>query len=236
MIKVYGKSDTGLKRNHNEDYIGWSEEGGLAILADGMGGHNAGEVASKIAVTTIQQQLLNSALIDSKSEIKNAIDRANEAINYKAKDSLVCAGMGTTVVVVLFNDSHISFGHVGDSRLYRLRDNVLEQLTSDHSLVQEMVDEGFMNQAEARESVSNNVITRALGTDSEVQGEIQQQDISQGDRYLLCSDGLSDMIESTDIHNLMGEASMEVAVDKLIALANVNGGSDNISVILVEIV
>jgi len=235
MIKVYGKSDTGLKRDHNEDFIGWSEESGLVVLADGMGGHNAGEVASEIAVTIIRQQLSNKTHADPVDAIRSAIDKANEAIFLKAQQSLLCAGMGTTVVVVLFDESQVTIGHVGDSRLYRLRDGELGQLTSDHSLVQELVDEGFMNEAEAHESVSKNVITRALGTEPEVQSDIQQQQLCAGDRYLICSDGLSDMIETADILNLMSESGMDESIDKLVALANQHGGSDNISAILVEI-
>ncbi len=238
MIKVYGKSDTGQKRDHNEDYIGWSEESGLVILADGMGGHNAGEVASEMAVTTIQKQLSTGWSGDVAEAIKSAIEKANAAIYQKARESIVCAGMGTTVVVVLFERRTITFAHVGDSRLYRIRNGELEQLTSDHSLVQELVDEGFMNEVEAHESVSKNVITRALGTESVVQSDIQQQEINGGDRYLLCSDGLSDMVETSDILKLAGEggAALEQTVADLVDLANRLGGNDNISAILVEVV
>ena len=238
MIKVFGKTDTGLKRDHNEDYIGWSEAHGLVILADGMGGHNAGEVASEMAVTAIQQQLSNSHSEngDAAEAIKSAIDNANRRIHQKAKESLICAGMGTTVVVTLFDDEHVTFAHVGDSRLYLIRDGELKQLTSDHSLVQELVDEGFMSEAEAQESVSNNVITRALGTEPVVQIDIQQHEAYSGDHYLLCSDGLSDMIETTDILNITGGgASLEQRVENLVDLANQHGGSDNISAIVVDI-
>ncbi len=236
MIKIFGKSDTGLKRDHNEDFIGWNEAHGLVILADGMGGHNAGEVASEIAVTTILQQLSNGYTGDPEAAIRQAIDEANNAIYQKAKESLLCTGMGTTIVVVLFDEHQISFAHVGDSRLYRLRDGELEQITSDHSLVQEMVDEGFMNEAEAHESVSNNVITRALGIELTVQSDTQQQQTSPGDRYLLCSDGLSDMIETTDILNIAGNnATIEQRTKLLIDLANQRGGNDNISAIIIDI-
>ena len=236
MIKVFGKTDTGLKREHNEDAIGWSDTDGLVVLADGMGGHNAGEVASYMAVTAIQQQLSKGPVDNPVEAIKNAIDNANRRIHQKAQESLICAGMGTTVVVTLFDDEHVTFAHVGDSRLYLIRDGELKQLTSDHSLVQELVDEGFMNEAEAHESVSNNVITRALGTEPVVQVDIQQQQAYSGDCYLLCSDGLSDMIETTDILNITGgESSLEQRVDNLVDLANRHGGSDNISAIVVDI-
>jgi len=236
MIKVFGKTDTGLKRDHNEDAIDWSEMHGLVILADGMGGHNAGEVASEMAVASIQQQLSNGPVDNPVEAIKSAVDNANKRIHQKSQESLICAGMGTTVVVTLFDDSSVTFAHVGDSRLYLIRDGELKQLTSDHSLVQELVDEGFMNEAEAHESISNNVITRALGTEPVVQIDIQQQQTSSGDCYLLCSDGLSDMIETSDILSIIGEeGSLEQKVDHLIDLANRHGGSDNISAIVVDI-
>ncbi|MCW8824922.1 MAG: Stp1/IreP family PP2C-type Ser/Thr phosphatase [Gammaproteobacteria bacterium] len=236
MIKLFGKSDTGLQRDHNEDLIGWSEKDGLVVLADGMGGHNAGEVASEIAVSTIQQQLSNRGQGDAVELIQNAVSLANEVIHQRAKESLVCAGMGTTIVVALFDETQITIGHVGDSRLYRLRDGILQQLTSDHSLVQELVDEGFMNEAEAHESVSKNVITRALGTASNVECDIQQQEISTGDLYLLCSDGLSDMLEANEILKLISaETALDQRVENLVVQANQHGGSDNISAILVEI-
>lgn len=236
MIKIFGKSDTGLKRDHNEDHIGWSEAHGLVILADGMGGHNAGELASEMAVTTIQQQLSNDHVDDAAETISSAIDNANRSIYQKAKESLICAGMGTTVVMALFAEGQITLGHVGDSRLYQIRDGALKQLTSDHSLVQELVDEGFMSEAEAHASVSNNVITRALGTEPAVQSDIQQLQTSPGDRYLLCSDGLSNMLEATEILNIVrDEAPLEQRVGNLIDLANCHGGNDNISAIVVDI-
>ncbi len=189
-----------------------------------------------MAVTAIQQQLSKGPVDNPVEAIKNAIDNANRRIHQKAQESLICAGMGTTVVVTLFDDEHVTFAHVGDSRLYLIRDGELKQLTSDHSLVQELVDEGFMNEAEAHESVSNNVITRALGTEPVVQVDIQQQQAYSGDCYLLCSDGLSDMIETTDILNITGgESSLEQRVDNLVDLANRHGGSDNISAIVVDI-
>jgi serine/threonine protein phosphatase PrpC len=235
MIKVHGKSDTGLKRSHNEDFIGWSEPRGLAVLADGMGGHNAGEVASEMAVTIIQQQLAESHQSSASEQIKNAIETANEAIYQRAQESLICAGMGTTVVVALFEEGEVTIGHVGDSRLYRLRGGELVQLTSDHSLVQELVDEGFMDEEQAHESVSKNVITRALGSGAEVHSDIQQQQSIAGDRYLLCSDGLSDMLERAEISKLLGaKVTLEQIVEKLLELANQHGGDDNISAIVIE--
>lgn len=236
MIDIYGKTDTGLTRDHNEDSIGWNVEKNLVVLADGMGGHNAGEVASEMAVTTVLEQLVSAAIADPQQEIKEAIAKANLAIHLHAKESLVCAGMGTTIVVALFHDDRLTFAHVGDSRLYRMRDHQLQQLTLDHSLVQELVDEGFMNEQEAHDSVSKNVITRALGLESIVQSDIQQQDICEGDRYLICSDGLSDMLETGDIEQLVGDKlSPEQLVNKLIEQANSSGGDDNISAIVVDI-
>lgn len=236
MIDIYGKTDTGLTRDHNEDSIGWNDEKNLVVLADGMGGHNAGEVASEMAVSTVLEQLGSAVNANPQQEIKEAIAMANRAIHLHAKESLVCAGMGTTIVVALFHDNQLTFAHVGDSRLYRMRDHRLQQLTLDHSLVQELVDEGFMNEQEAHDSVSKNVITRALGLEPIVKSDIQQQDICEGDRYLICSDGLSDMLETRDIEQLVEEKlSPEQLVDKLIEQANSSGGDDNISAIVVDI-
>jgi len=249
-VRCVGLTDTGKVREHNEDTIACDPEIGLLVMADGMGGYNAGEVASGIAVKTIvnlvkeaieREDLENpdSATGLSRSTIilRDAIHRANKIIFQTAKTQPQCEGMGTTVVSALFFDNKISIAHVGDSRLYRLRDNKFEQITLDHSLLQELVDRGFYSPAEAQRAANKNYVTRALGVEPNVEVEIQEQPVAKGDVYVLCSDGLSDMVENDDIHltiNTFG-ANLDTVAKQLIQLANDNGGRDNVSVVMAQV-
>lgn len=236
-LVVQGVTDVGLVRKHNEDTIAWETESGLMIVADGMGGHNAGEVASQIAVNSITQAL--SA--DTKSKpisaymVKKAVTTANSEIYQHAKDHPECAGMGTTVVMALFQQKSVVLASVGDSRIYRLRQGALKQLTSDHSFVQEMVDNGYMTEEDALASNNRNLITRALGIEEEVQVDVAEHKIKKDDIFLLCSDGLSDMVEEKNIFSTLVKARNDIArgCKDLVKLAKENGGHDNISVILV---
>jgi protein phosphatase len=250
-ILLTGLSDTGRVREHNEDAIAFEPDLGLLVLADGMGGYNAGEVASGIAVKTITGLVREfaerenfsaqdplSGLSRRSIALRDAIQRANKIIYQTAKSQPNCEGMGTTVVAALFNDNRVTIAHVGDSRLYRLRTGRFEQVTADHSLLQELVDRGFYSPEEAARATNKNFVTRALGVEPSVEVELQEQAAAPGDHYLLCSDGLHDMIEDADILltvNTFGD-NLEKVAKQLIQLANDNGGRDNISVLLGKVV
>ena len=244
-------TDTGRVREHNEDAIAHDPDIGLFVLADGMGGYNAGEVASGIAVKTINNLVRDAVAREDLSIpdaatglsrpgiiLRDAIHRANKIIYHTSKTQPQCEGMGTTVVACLFYDNRISMAHVGDSRLYRLRDSRFEQLTLDHSLLQELVDRGFYSQEEAQRATNKNYVTRALGVEQNVEVEISEQPVQKSDYYVLCSDGLSDMIEDEDIHLTIStfSANLDTVAKQLIQLSNDNGGRDNISVIMAHIV
>ncbi len=223
----------------------------LLVLADGMGGYNAGEVASGIAVKTIvnlvreafQVQELHgldkdTGLARPSIILRDAILRANKIIHQTSKTQPQCEGMGTTVVAVLFWDDRAIVAHVGDSRLYRLRGDRFEQLTMDHSLLQELVDRGFYSAEEAARSTNKNYVTRALGVEPTVEVEIREHPVHRSDFYVLCSDGLSDMVEDEDIHltiSTFGD-NLEMVSKQLVQLANEHGGRDNVSVIMTHVI
>ena len=246
-----GQTDTGRVREHNEDMIAVDSDLGLVVLADGMGGYNAGEVASGIAVKTVfnlvrealeRQDLTvpdpTTGLCRASIILRDAIQRANKIIYQTARSQAQCEGMGTTVVAALFFDNRISVAHVGDSRLYRMRAGAIEQVTLDHSLLQELVDRGFYSPEEAARASNPNYVTRALGVEAQVDVEMQEQPVQKGDTYLLCSDGLSDMIGDDDMAVTISTfgANLSSVGQHLIQLANDNGGKDNISVILTQVV
>jgi protein phosphatase len=243
-------TDTGKIRDHNEDAIGSDPEIGLWVLADGMGGYNAGEVASGIAVKTVIDLVTEACRREKRNEIepgtgymrqtivlRDAVHRANKIIHQTAQSQPQCEGMGTTLVACLFYDDKVSVAHVGDSRLYRLRENRFEQITMDHSLLQELVDRGFYSQEEAQRSTNRNYVTRALGVELNVEVEVQEVEVRKGDYFLLCSDGLPDMVEDEDIHLTISTFNSHVDTigQQLIKLTNDNGGRDNVSVVLVRV-
>jgi len=241
-LAIYGVTDVGLNREHNEDCISWDKDLGLVLLADGMGGHNAGEVASEMAVTAVHDALLDVLSPEMKATgikcddaVREAVIYANEEIHEQANTRPDCAGMGTTLCLALFYDDKITYSHVGDSRIYRLRDAELKQITQDHSLVQEMVDNGYLSEEEALISTSRNLITRALGIAPEVEVDVSTEVLNYDDIYLLCSDGLSDLVGEADIQStiLANLYDLDNAAKELVQLANDRGGTDNISVILV---
>jgi len=241
-LDIYGLTDEGLVRDHNEDFISWFIESGLVILADGMGGHNAGEVASELAVTSISDALEDVLSPDIKDggdmnyeeAVHEAVIFANDEINQHAKTHPECNGMGTTVVMALFHNNSVILASVGDSRIYRFRKGELTQVTTDHSLVQEMIDNGYMSEEEAMNSTNRNLITRALGIAEDVKVDVSKMDIEKNDIYLLCSDGLSDMIDDQQIFSVLVKTrdDLERASHELVKLAKENGGHDNVSVIL----
>ncbi len=249
-IKIAEITDVGMVRDHNEDAIGSDSNIGLMVLADGMGGYNAGEVASGIAVQTITELATEGADREKRNDIdahsgmmrqsivlRDAVARANKIIYQTAQSQSHCEGMGTTLVTGMFFDNKISIAHVGDSRAYRLRNGVFEQLTMDHSLLQELVDRGFYSEEEAQRSTNRNYVTRALGVEPSVEVEINEFDVLPGDVYLLCSDGLPDMVEDEDIHLTIKtfNASLDVVGQQLVQLANDHGGRDNVSIMLAEV-
>ncbi|HZV62829.1 MAG TPA: Stp1/IreP family PP2C-type Ser/Thr phosphatase [Methylophilaceae bacterium] len=249
-LQIVRLTDIGLKRDHNEDAIASDAEIGLVVLADGMGGYKAGEVASEIAVLTIVAELKEAMLelepghvdpvTDMQAEsllVMDAVKKANASIYYVSQDQPQCAGMGTTLVMGLFTNNKLLVGHIGDSRMYRLRDEVLTQLTEDHSLLQEQLNSGLITPEQAKTSANKNLVTRALGVDPEVELELNEFDVEVGDIYLLCSDGLTDLVEDDEIHAMLSSlhTNLELAANHLVQSANDKGGNDNISVILVRI-
>ena len=243
-------TDTGRVREHNEDAIGSVPEIGLMVLADGMGGYNAGEVASGIAVQIVTELATLGANREPRDEIdphsglmrqsiilRDAVYRSNKIIFQTAQSQTHCEGMGTTIVACMYYDNRVSIAHVGDSRAYRLRGGALEQITADHSLLQELVDRGFYSEEEAQRSTNRNYVTRALGVEPTVDVEVNEYDVLPDDVYLLCSDGLPDMVEDEDIHLTIStfNASLDVVGQQLVDLANDHGGRDNISVMLAQV-
>jgi serine/threonine protein phosphatase PrpC len=249
-LEMYSQTDPGMVRSHNEDSVACDPVCGLVVLADGMGGYNAGEVASGIAVsvvvTEISHRLLDSSPVDRAgnsgeelgvSLLRDNIQKANASIFHAAQSQPQYAGMGTTIVSGLFYDNRVAVGHVGDSRMYRLRGEVLETITHDHSLLQEQLDSGMISVEDARLSKNKNLVTRAVGIDADVDSEVHVHDVLVGDIYLLCSDGLNDMVEDDDIQSTLYalQSNLPLAASQLIQMANDNGGRDNISVILVKV-
>ncbi len=248
-LTFVGQTDTGRVREHNEDTIASDVDVGLLVLADGMGGYNAGEVASGIAVKTITNLVREGlaredlAALDRATGLtrpsivlRDAITRANKIIYQTARSQAECEGMGTTVVAALFYDNRISIAHVGDSRLYRQRGSQIAQVTMDHSLLQELVDRGFYSPEEAQRAANKNYVTRALGVEPQVEVEVQEHPVDKGDIFILCSDGLSDMVEDEDIRLTISTfgANLDTVAKQLIQLANENGGRDNVSVVLAQ--
>jgi len=246
-IEIFGLTDVGLVRDHNEDSIGEDHDLGLVVLADGMGGHRGGEVASAITVSTILESLANelkkirSGDIDEVAgnspesiAVNDAVIKANKNVFASSNENSLYRGMGTTVVVLLFHDNHFTVAHVGDSRLYRFRDGELEQITHDHSLMQELIDRGLYTTDQARESSNKNLVTRAIGVEESVEVDVFEDVAHSEDIYLLCSDGVTDMIEDDVIKNTIADNSedLEIIATELIRLSKESGGKDNISAIL----
>ena len=243
-------TDPGRVRDHNEDCIESRPDIGLFVLADGMGGYNAGEVASGMATSLISdglqetwdpRTLAGKGRDDTKSLseqlIKDQVARANSAIFTTSQNNPECAGMGTTLVVTLFFDNFMTVAHIGDSRLYRLRGESMEQVTRDHSLLQEQLDSGLITPEEAKLSQNKNLVTRALGIDPSVEPEVHVYEAQPDDTYLLCSDGLSDMVEDEEIRLTLItlKSNPNLTVQQLVQAANDNGGRDNISAMLIRV-
>ncbi|MBL1141287.1 MAG: Stp1/IreP family PP2C-type Ser/Thr phosphatase [Proteobacteria bacterium] len=249
-LEIVNQSDVGRKRPHNEDSTITDSRNGLVILADGMGGYKAGEVASALAVTNILYGITEGLKKTKKGQVdetsgfcneslvvKETVVQANSDIFNTAKADPQCQGMGTTIVVGLFHDNILSIAHVGDSRLYRLRNNELQQVTKDHSLIQELIDRGLYTPEEAHANTPKNLVTRAMGIEADVDVDLAEEMVLPDDIYLLCSDGLNDMVKDEEIHLTLSKYSANLAqtADKLVEFANKRGGKDNISIILVRV-
>jgi protein phosphatase len=249
-VRFAGDSNVGMKRAHNEDSFYLPESERLAIVADGMGGHASGEVASKMAVDTIagffkatqeEQQLTWPFKMDKGhrydvNRMITAIKLANLKIHEQAQKDPRCHGMGTTVVSALFIDDALVVGHVGDSRLYRRRDGVFEQMTEDHSLLNDYIKMKHLSPEEIAAFPHKNVIVRALGMKDTVQVDVHVDAPRLGDLYLICSDGLSGMVKDEEMSEMSAnEPDLDVLCEKLITAANKNGGLDNITVVAVRL-
>ena len=243
-VEMAAATHQGRVRTHNEDSIAAEPGAGLAVVADGMGGHNAGEVASRMAVEVIVRGLhaeseAGAPLQATRAEslIARVIDQANREIYERGEVSREYAGMGTTVVVGLWYDRSMSVGHVGDSRLYRLRGGRLEQLTRDHTVVQEQIELGWLTRDNARDAPNRSILTRAVGTDRDLVADLATYETRRDDIYLLCSDGLTEMLTDAEIADVLGplQGRIQDAADGLVREANERGGIDNISVVLVRV-
>jgi len=246
---MYAITDVGIKRNHNEDCVGTTAQLGFAVLADGMGGHNAGEVASAMAVDVVSRNLQarlprmlesqldeNTGFTGESVLLRDSITMANDAIFETSQTKRECAGMGTTIVAAVFYDNRITAAHVGDSRMYRLRGDKLSHVTEDHSLIQEQVRRGLLTADDARNSSIKNLVTRALGVESNTEPDIVEDIVQAEDVYLMCSDGLTDVVPDEAIRLTLIEniKDLRKAAAQLVQLANDAGGPDNISVVLIR--
>lgn len=249
-LEIIVRTDPGMVRGHNEDAVFANPNLGLAILADGMGGYNAGEVASGMATMTLSAELEAAFSARMPHEIDRETGQSfahscildkvaltNLAIFNAAESQPQYAGMGTTLVTAMFYDNRVTVAHIGDSRLYLLRGDEFSVITRDHSLLQEQIDSGMISVEEARFSQNKNLVTRALGVDPDVETEIHDYPVQPGDIYLLCSDGLNDMVEDEEIRLTlqMLTTNLELAATQLIQMANDNGGRDNVSVIVIKV-
>jgi len=227
----------GRIRGFNDDSIAQDPSAGAFVLADGMGGHNAGDVAAELATRTVIERLAKGGPRSASDRVRDAVAEANQAIGRAARTDSARTGMGTTLAVALFGTTRVTVGHVGDSRVYRLRDGRLKLLTRDHSVLQEQAETGLLDRESARVSQNRSLVTRALGTGYDATPEIGEFDVLPEDIFLLCSDGLNDMVDDADIELALAElgCNLDMAAEVLVELANDNGGQDNISVLLVRV-
>ncbi|MFD1038036.1 Stp1/IreP family PP2C-type Ser/Thr phosphatase [Virgibacillus byunsanensis] len=235
-------TDQGKVRNHNEDSGGVfynRSQQLLAIVADGMGGHQAGDIASKMATSIIQEKWEETDSKASPEEIEewlwNAVITMNKSIYHEANNNEACQGMGTTIVVTVCTDEFVTIAHIGDSRCYLLNENNFTQITDDHSLVNELVRSGQISKDDAEQHPRKNVLLRALGTEEQITAEIQSIGWEQGDRLLLCSDGLTNKVTDEELAELIvSDSGLEETMQQFINLANERGGEDNISLAIIS--
>jgi protein phosphatase len=251
MNFVFGaKTDVGLKREHNEDSLCADPELGLFIVCDGMGGRNAGEVASGLAVEIIQKHMaearrsdalpfigvMNPKLSAQSNRLASAVRLANQIVNGASQAKPGQSGMGTTVVCALLDGPLLSVAHAGDSRMYLVRGEHIHALTSDHSLVAEQVRQGILTEEQAEKSVQKNIVTRALGVEESLQVDLDEIELEKGDVLLLCSDGLTKGVKPFEIMKVLREErEPQASCDRLIKMANAAGGEDNTTVIVIKV-
>jgi protein phosphatase len=245
-ILAWGSTDVGMKRDHNEDSYLIREDLGLCVVADGMGGHAGGEMASSIAVKTIEEGILASKqLIDPNVTHDGAIERSPVAklisdcvrkacnnIYKKAQERRELQGMGTTTISVLFHGRHAFIAHVGDSRAYLMRDGRILQLSEDHSLVNEQLRAGLITETHAKQSRFKNNLTRTVGFEEDVAVDIIAVEAKEGDCYLLCTDGLANLVKDEEINQVTGDHFLRRCPELLIDMANKRGGDDNVTVVV----
>lgn len=251
MDIVFGaKTDVGLKREHNEDSLCADPQIGLFIVCDGMGGRNAGEIASGLAVEIIQKHMsdahkatalpligaVNAKLSPQTNRLASAVHLANQIVNGASHSKPGQSGMGTTVVCALLNGPMLSVAHAGDSRMYLVRGESLHALTTDHSLVAEQVRQGILTEEQAEKSAQKNIVTRALGVEDTLQVDLDEIELVKGDVILLCSDGLTKGVTSAEILKVLREEKEpQAACDRLVKMANAAGGDDNTTVIVIMV-
>ncbi len=239
MVKSYAITDIGQKRKLNQDFIYLSDTAignlpNVFIVADGMGGHNAGDYASRYAVETVVNEIGISFEKNPMKILGKAIEKANTLIREKAREDAALNGMGTTMVIATCMGKYLEVANVGDSRLYVINERI-EQITQDHSLVEEMVRMGGIDRASARNHPDKNIITRAIGARDYVEADFYNLELKTGDMVLLCSDGLTNMVDDETIHHILrGDGRLKDRVEELVRTANQNGGKDNISAIVIE--
>lgn len=249
VLEIVTRTDTGKVRSNNEDSVLANATHGIVVLADGMGGYNAGEVASSMATSMLGKWLENSVvkreagatlaavLSSTHAALDIGVTETNRAIFSAAQSQAQYAGMGTTLVIGVFQGNQLTVAHVGDSRAYRLRDGEFIQITRDHSWLEEKIASGLLTREQAQLSRNKNLVTRAVGIDAQVVAEIHDFEVMSEDIYLFCSDGLNDMVSDVEIGMTLNalSANLDLCVLQLIQLANDNGGHDNVSVILVKV-
>ncbi len=240
MIKTFSITDIGKKRKMNQDYVYTSEMPvgplpNLFLVADGMGGHKAGDYASKCAIETIVETVESSSDTEAVPVLEKAIRRANEVVRRRSKEDEALNGMGTTVVAATLEGDTMYVANVGDSRLYVVSPREIRQITRDHSLVEEMVRMGGLKREQARSHPDKNIITRAIGAEDEIEVDFFQVQLKHGDIVLMCSDGLTNMIEDEEIRMILhGQRDLVEKAESLVNAANNNGGKDNIAVVLIQ--
>ena len=238
-VTFKGLSNVGLVRQNNEDYWCFCQESNLFILADGMGGHNCGEIASKAAVDKLQILFQNQMAIGKKDivSVKRAlylsISQMNHEVFNLSRTSSSLKGMGTTLCALHIHSEGVVYGHVGDSRIYRLRGKDFTCLTQDHSLLRELIDLGRLSEQQADEFTYKNVLTKAIGTEQNIDPTVKIDSVVSGDLLLICSDGLTDMLSDSEIANILSVEKSCEAADILINMALKNGGRDNITAIVI---
>lgn len=237
MRKYSAKSNNGRVRQVNEDVYAVSKDTGLVILADGMGGRNSGQLAASITVETILEEFQTVPPEHiSHSRLVKTVKEANRRVHSKSMEHKRHEGMGTTLIIAVLVSDKAIFCHVGDSRGYIYHSGSLQQVTVDHSAVQELVDSGKLNLEEAFRAPNRNIITRSIGTEKNVVPDITERSLTTGDILLLCSDGLSDLLTHENIANIVEthQQDLSTATDRLITAANDAGGTDNVTVILIQ--